>query len=61
MNKYDEIDAVYPPYTKAPQLLTNESVQLMNDSVDETDQTVDKSDSAINKYLSTINVTFDNI
>lgn len=43
MNNYDEIDAVYPPYTKAPNLLTDESVQLPHDSMKETVQTDPKS------------------
>ena len=55
MNKYQELDAVYPPYTKDPQLLTEESVQLLHDAIDETPQPVEKSDSAIHTYLTTIN------
>lgn len=61
MNKYDDIDAVYPPYTKEPQLLTEESVQLMHDAVEETVQTVEKSDSSIHTYLRTITKTFDGV
>jgi len=49
MNKFDEIDAVYPPYTKVPQLLTDESVQLLHDSLKEPAQAVPKSDSDIQK------------
>lgn len=61
MNKYEDIDAVYPPYTKETQLLTEESVQLLHDSKDATAQAVEKSDSSIHKYLSTINKTFDEV
>lgn len=59
MNKYEDIDAVYPPYTKEPQLLTEESVQLLHDSVDESAPTVEKPESSIHSYLSTITKTFD--
>ncbi len=49
MNKYDEIDAVYPPYTKVPQLLTDESVQLLHDSMKEPVHADPKPDSDIHK------------
>ncbi len=61
MNTYDEIDAVYPPNTKEPRLLTAKPAALENASLVKTVSAVDKSDSSMQTYWSSINDAYDGV
>lgn len=61
MNKYDEIDAVYPPYTKETQLITAKPAAPETASLDTTVPSGDKGDSAMQSYWSAINDAYDGV
>lgn len=61
MNKYEDIDAVYPPYTKEPRLLTAKPIALENASLDDTVPAIDKGDSSMQSYWSAINDAYDGV
>lgn len=61
MNKYDEIDAVYPPYTKETRLITGKPALPETASLDAKVSAGDKSDSAMQSYWSSINDSYDGV
>lgn len=59
MNKYDEIDSIYPPYPRPerePKLLTGNLTQRERDTADDTTTPAEKPDMTLRTYWQNMNV-----